>query len=423
MRRRLLLSTCLIALATVLVLGVPLGLVGTALLRQRADMRLERRADEAALRIARAQSRGTPLTFALVDDLLPADEALRVTRSDGRRITLGSLPRGARTEVASGDGGPLSVTLVAPAAAREDDVGIVWLAVAGSGLAALVAAIALASIQARRLAAPLEQLAGRVERLGNPDYDDRPVARQLAEIDQVQQALNDADRRIAGSIRREREFTANVSHQLRTPLTGLRLRLEELHRLADSSDATDEADAALQQVDRLVTTIEHLEAVARHRDDEPGLVDLGALVADHVVAGHWGTRFADAGRRLEVEAGAGLPAHVEPESARQILDVLLDNALRHGVGDTTVRTGRAAGWVRIAVGDAGRSLAGTGTTAIFARGVGHGSGIGLAVARELARRAGGDLQLVRGAPTTFEAVFRAAEERSAPAGPPQSPPS
>lgn len=405
MRRRLLRSTLAIALVAVIVLGLPLGIVGTALLHQRADMRLERRADAVALRIARAEAAGHPLRTSLVADLLPSDQAVQAT-IDQRRITLGTVPTGNVVRVTSGDGGPLRATLIAPADVRGDDVGTIWVAIAGLVLAALTAAVALALVQARRLAAPLEELAGRVERVGEPTYDDRPVSGGLPEVDRVQRALNDADARLGDLIRREREFTANASHQLRTPLTGLRMRIEELHALADSPAMIGEADAALAQVDRLVTTIEHLETVARHRDDEPAPLDLGRLVTDHVHAGHWATRYAEAGRPLAVRADDGLVGRADPESVRQILDVLLENALLHGAGATTIAAIGETGFVRIRVRDEG-TLEADRARVIFARGVGHGSGIGLAVARELARRDGGDLLLAGMAPTTFEAILPA----------------
>jgi signal transduction histidine kinase len=404
-RRRLLRSTLAIALVAVVVLGVPLGVVGTQLLHQRADMRLERRADAVALRVARAESAGTPVTAALVADLLPRDQAVEVT-IDGRRLTLGRQPPAGALRVTSGDGGPLRATLLAPPGVRGDDVGTVWLAIAGLAVLALGAAVGLATVQARRLAAPLEELSRRVERVGEPAYDDRPVAGNVPEIDRVQVALNRADDRLADLIRREREFTANASHQLRTPLTGLRMRLEEIRVLARDHEMTSEADAAMTQVDRLVTTIEHLETTARRRDDAPRPVDVADLVAEHVEAGRWPVRLREAGRELEVAVTPPLRARVDPETVRQVLDVLLQNALQHGSGPVRVATARQGAFARLRVVDDGRA-GGPAADRIFARGVGSGSGIGLTVARELARRDGGDLLLRDAATTTFEALFPA----------------
>lgn len=405
MRRRLLRSTLAIALVAVVVLGVPLGIVGTLLLHQRADMRLERRADAVALRIARAESAGTPLTTALVRDLLPRDQAAQITVS-GRRVVLGTAPSGDVTRVTSGDGGPLRATLIAPSRVRADDVGTVWAAIAGLAILALGAAVALATVQSRRLAAPLEELSRRVERVGEPTYDERPVAGNVPEIDRVQVALNDADGRLAQLIRREREFSANASHQLRTPLTGLRMRIEEIRALAKGREMTVEADAALLQVDRLVDTIEHLETAARRRDDEPDRIDVGTLVAEHIQTGRWRSRFVEAGRELSVATDGETVGRADPETVRQILDVLLQNALEHGTGAVRLRTSSEGPFVRVRVADDGR-LDGPHAATIFGRGIGSGSGIGLTVARELARRDGGDLILQNTAPTAFDALFRA----------------
>jgi signal transduction histidine kinase len=403
-RRRLLLSTCLIALVAVVVLGLPLGFVGTDLLHQRADNRLERRADAIALRLFSADRKGEQLTLSLIRDLLPRNAAVRL-RVDGRERILGTPPDGDRYAIDAGDAGGLDVVLLVNSSARDDDVGIVWLAVAASGFAALLAAVVLAVVQSRRLAAPLESLADRVERVGHTDYDDRPVPGHVPEIERLHQALNAADRRIGELVRHEREFSLNASHQLRSPLTGLRLRLEELRRLAVGTAATEEADAALAQADRLTATIEHLEQLTRVRDDRPGPIDLSAVVIGHLDSEHWRVRYDDERRHLSVDLPADVRAHAHPESVRQILDVLLDNALAHGAGPTTVTLSHDGRVARLSVADEGPRIASSND--IFRRGVGHGSGIGLAVARDLARRAGGDLVLADGTTTRFEATFTA----------------
>jgi len=402
MRKRLLLSTCLIALTTVVVLGVPLALVGTDLLHQRADARLEKRADAAALRLANARATGRPLTLAVLAPVLQKGEAVRFT-ADGRTQTLGAVPSGRSIEVHSGDGGSLNVILLASASERNDDVGVVWLAVGGFGLAALLAAVVLATVQSGRLARPLEQLAARVPRVGHGDYDHRPVAGHLAEIDQLQDALNEADTRIEALVRREREFTTNASHQLRSPLTGLRLRLEELARTDVDANVPGEIEAAVAQVDRLTETIEHLEDHARRRDDQPGLIDVSEVLAEHLERESWPARFGDAQRSLKVQLASRPLGHISPEALRQIADVLLENALLHGRGIASLSVTGDTEWVHVTVSDGGTSLGRD--PEIFKRGVGHGNGIGLAVARELARHAGGDLRVTDDPRTTFEALI------------------
>ena len=407
MRRRLLRSTLLVATVSVLVLGVPLAIVGAELLRQRADMRLEQRADAAALALTTAVSRGRELRRAIVAPVIGRDEAIEVRR-DGRTLTLGTPPSGDVVRVRSGDGGPLRVALLSPAAARNDDVGLVWLAVAGSAVVALLVAAALALVQARRLARPLELLAQRVRAVGGPGFDPEPVAGDVPEIEAVQTALGDADERIGELLRREREFAANASHQLRSPLTGLRLRVEELHRIAASSDARHEADAALAQIDRLTDTIAHLQRTAHVGDDRPPATDLEPLVSQHLAREQWARRFAERQRELDVDL-APVVGRMHPESARQILDVLLDNALVHGRGRVRIHLERIDDRARLEVADEGAVPVGVADP--FARGVGTGSGIGLHLARELARHGGGDLLLEDGGAARFALLVPIARPR------------
>jgi signal transduction histidine kinase len=256
----------------------------------------------------------------------------------------------------------------------------------------------------------MERLAGQVGRVAEPGVSADPPATGIAELDAIGAALADADCRVDEVLRREREFTANASHQLRTPLAGLRMRLEELRALASTPDAEAEADAALAQADRLMGTIEHLEALARGREAPAPADDLARMVAGHV-ATEWADRFAEAGRPLDVAPGAGVVARLAPETARQVVDVLLDNALRHGAGATAVTLEGGGRWARMRVRDDGPGVPEGRGERLFERGwssSGNGGGVGLAVARELVRREGGDLRLAAARPATFEAVVPAA---------------
>jgi signal transduction histidine kinase len=402
-RRRLLISTGLIALVAVLVLGVPLGLVGSRLLRQRAEARLEREADAAAVVLGRRLRDGRRVDTGAVAPLARPGHRLLVVLPDGRRLEAGPAVGHDPLSAEAARAGALRVIAFAPAIERTDDVGGVWLAVVVLSLLAVGTAVALALVQARRLAAPMERLASRAGRVAEPGVrvDAHPTG--IAEVDRIGAALAAADRQVEDVLRREREFSDNASHQLRTPLTGLRMRLEELRTLASSDAAVAEADAALAQADRLMDTIEHLETLARGPAPDAAGADLARVVAEHVAA-EWAPRFAAAGRALRVSAGAGAPARLTPESVRQVVDVLLDNALRHGAGATSVAVVADGAGVRLRVRDDGPGVPADRAERLFERGWSSrdGSGVGLAVARELVRREGGDLVLARARPACFE---------------------
>jgi signal transduction histidine kinase len=403
-RRRLLSSTGLIALVAVLVLGVPLGAVGSRLLAQRTEQRLEREADAAAVKLERRLRAGGTVTAADVAAVAAAGHRLQLTLPGGRRVEAGAAV--GEDPIRVSGSGPLTVTVLAPRTERVEDTGGVWLAVIVLSLAAVAAAVGLALLQARRFAGPMERLARRASTVG---HGNGPPAwpSGLAEVDRISDALDAADRRIAELLRREREFSANASHQLRGPLAGLRMRLEELRAIADDDDERAEAEAALAQADRLQIVIEHLETLARGRDDLPERLDVAALAAEHV-ARDWAARFAAAGRELELRADGPVPARAGEETIRQVLDVLLDNALRHGEGPTTLVLGARGNTARIVVRDSGPGVRAEDAERLFDRHFSTGgSGVGLAVARDLVRREGGELRLAGRRPAAFEAVLPA----------------
>lgn len=208
-----------------------------------------------------------------------------------------------------------------------------WLAIAVVGVAVLLVAAAAATWTGRRLAVPFEALAGAARRLGLGDFSARAPRSGLPEADDIADALDTTAERLGRAVQRGTAFTADASHQLRTPLTALRLHLEGL---ADDGADPEAVDAALLEADRLEHTIDELVALTRleaSRDE----VDVAEVVLERVDA--WRVRAQQVGRELTVERVPTVPLRVRAAAVGQALQVLLDNALEHGRGPIEVRVG------------------------------------------------------------------------------------
>ena len=408
MRRRLILSTALIALAAVIVLGVPLGIVEAARLRQDVTTRLEREADSAAGAIDDRLEQHRPISPAHLRRFArPAHRIAVIPRHGGRRVATGPPLTGGVLRARAGSASVGTVIAEAPVSELNARVHHAWLLLAGLSTASVLIAIALAALQARRLARPLERIAERSGQLGEGDFSVRVGAIGIPEFDEIAQSLDTSAGRIAELVAREREFSANVSHQLRTPLTALRLRIEEAGAETDPERRAREIEAALAETDRLEATIADLLVHARaSKSDRTVPVDLAAVVADH--AATWRRVFAAAGRELEVAAPRSLRADVSRGTVGQVLDVLLDNALNHGVGSTKITLQSDDHHALLTVADSGPGIPDADRDRIFQRGASHtgGTGIGLHLARALARADSASLRALPGAPTRFEFRLR-----------------
>jgi signal transduction histidine kinase len=405
-RRRLVSSTALIALASVIVLGVPLGIVEAARVRTDSTARLEREADAVASAIDDRLEAHQPLSAASLNRYVRPSHRVVVTTRDGTRLTVGSSFHGEAMRARAGSGQGASVVAEAPASEAGDRVRRAWLLIAALAVGGVAAAAALALIQARRLARPLESLAGSSTRLGEGDFSARAGRFSIPEVDALAHALDATAERITRLVAREREFSANASHQLRTPLTALRLRLEEIGLQASSEEERDEVAAALAEVDRLERTVADLLAYAREaRAGEAVDLDLAALIRRH--AETWSVLYERAGRRLDVDAGEPVPVHASPGALGQVLDVLLENALRHGAGRARISVADDPRRATVAVEDEGKGVSADMRESIFDRGesVGGGSGIGLHLARVLAVAEGGRLRVAPAALARFELVL------------------
>jgi signal transduction histidine kinase len=261
-------------------------------------------------------------------------------------------------------------------------------AMAALATAVLLIAVAAAWWQSRRLARPLVRLAATAGAVGRGDFTARANRSGLPEVDAVATALDAAAERLGRIMERERAFSADVSHQLRTPLAGLRIELENALE-TPGVDRTAAIGHALGSIDRLTGTVEDLLMLAR--DSGSGRADIAAALA--LVQSDWEGPLTESGRRLVLETGADLPPVAFADAAlRHVLDVLVANSVEHGAGTVTFTAVGAAGDVAIEVGDEGPGLTGDPGLAFTRRADRHHThGIGLALARTLTEAEGGTL--------------------------------
>ena len=269
----------------------------------------------------------------------------------------------------------------------------------------LVLAGWVAWVLARRLARPVEELAEAAGRLGAGDP--RPLGRRYgtADLDQVADGLDSSARRLSSLLSADRELAVDASHQLRTPLTALSMRLEEMIAAADDPDVVrEEGSAALAQAERLASVVSQLLTPSR-RAPSAALSGIDEVLRQQVV--EWEPAFRRARRKLAVIGVRGLHAHFTPGGLAQVIATLLDNALMHGGGTVTIQTSQSARSVVIEVRDEGRGVPPDLVPRIFERSVSgrpEGTGLGLALARTMAAADGGRVVLVKAKPATF-AVF------------------
>jgi signal transduction histidine kinase len=416
-RRRLLVSTLVVAVVSVILLGIPLGIVTTKLIRDEAQKRINREATQIAA--ALDDSASTPPSGSVLDAAatIATKGILKQFAGDDRFV---SVVEGARTLTS---GTPITgavdkgtaigtkdemVTVVASASSTNSELASVWVGVTALAIVSLTAAVELARRQAKRLGGPLEDLAVGAERLGAGDPRPRNHRYGVPELDKVAEVLDRSAERIGRLLGAERALAADASHQLRSPLTALSIRLEEIVATSTEPAVRDEATAALVQAERLAAVVDSLLAEhSRSARSESGIVvGVDAVVAQQVV--EWDPAFRRAGRQLVRDGSTGLLAMSTPGGLAQVVATLLDNALVHGAGTVTVHTRETSGHVVIEVRDEGTGVADELVPHIFERSFSgaHRTGLGLALARDLVAADGGRLELSQPRPPIF-AIFLA----------------
>jgi len=275
----------------------------------------------------------------------------------------------------------------------------VELGLALIGIIVLAAGLLVGRVIAGQIARPLRRLDGVARRVADGDLSARAEVEGSREQRSLSTSFNEMTDRLARFVSSQRAFVADASHQLRTPLTGLRLRIEEARASGVSAEAAAQLDAGVAEVDRLAQIVDELLVLSRAGErEQPGeRLDLAMLI-DRALA-RWSATAADRGITLERGEQEGGPVWCSSADADRAIDVLIENALRYASRGTAVTVASDPG--RVEVRDRGPGLGEQDGEALFERfhrgSAGRrgpaGSGLGLAIARELARGWGGDVTL------------------------------
>ncbi|MFD9356315.1 ATP-binding protein [Streptomyces sp. NPDC060031] len=420
MRRRLINSTLAVVLVVIAVFGVSLVIVETRTITSSAQDRIE---SEALRLVGIVESnvlenqRIDPLALA---EQLDVGQYARITVPGKPAVEVGErIPDSVIRGTARGEQGEV-VTVEASRSTVTKEVGRTLAVVGAVALLAVVAAVLLAVRQANRLASPLTDLAETAERLGSGDPRPRHKRYGVPELDRVADVLDSSAERIARMLTAERRLAADASHQLRTPLTALSMRLEEITVTDDLETVREEASIALTQVERLTDVVERL--LTNSRDPRTGSAvpfDLDEVVKQQVE--EWRPAYRSAGRAIVRSGKTGMRAVGTPGAVSQVLATLVENALMHGGGTVALRTRVIGNQAVLEVTDEGPGVPPDLGNRIFERAISgrNSTGIGLAVARDLAEADGGRLELLQTQPPVF-ALFLSQTAPERPAEPEQT---
>jgi two-component system sensor histidine kinase QseC len=283
--------------------------------------------------------------------------------------------------------------------------------------------LVLITVLVRYGLAPLAELARRIARREPASLAPIVLERSTAEIEPVLKELNGLLGRVQAALARERRFTADAAHELRTPLAALKVHAQNAARAGSEAERSASLERMMAGLDRSVRLVEQMLALSRAgaaRAPAPGRVSLHQVVEDALEDVLPTLR----GRRIRISvsgepADAELLVHGERDKLACLARNLLDNAARYSPEGSTIRVelGRRPGGVALAVCDQGPGIAPELRERVFESyyripgSPGDGSGLGLAIVREIAAEAGAAVTLGAGdgaRGTRVEVTFPAA---------------
>lgn len=287
--------------------------------------------------------------------------------------------------VASGPGQLSAIRVVVAEGELRRGQWRAWGALAGVGIVLIGISVLVADRLAGTMVKPTQNLAAAARRLGEGDLDARVAADGPAELGELASAFNELGSRVGSMLNRERELVAELSHRLRTPLTKLRMRLDEVDDAKLAGELRDDVDDVTGVVNELIE-----EARGVHVGE--GRCDVGVVVTER--ADFWSVLAEDQARPWRFERGSSpAPVAVSHAEMAAAIDILLENVFAHTETGSalTIGFGVDSGMVRIWVEDGGNGLA----PAAVERGesAGGSTGLGLDIVRRTAESADGSLDI------------------------------
>jgi signal transduction histidine kinase len=406
-RQRVLQATIITVLLAVFMLGIPLGYSWLQLNKQTLSNQANVILDEVRVATETRLQEGGEIDEALLQRYVDAQSDLNISISvtyEDTEYTVGDPPgAGGMTTNTNGASGQ-SVSVFIPQSDVRAHTASAWVLITVAGLAALSIGVSVALWQAQRISMPLARLSRRAEEMGSGRSRGPWQPSGIAEIDDVAEELARSGAMLNERLEAESRLASDASHQLRTPLTALSMRLDEILAVSSEEWVREEARISLEQIDRLTEVVHDLINAPRSSQRRtPGVVEMRNVLTQQ--SEEWSPAYRRAGRELRVQVPRSAAVWGSTGPLTQVIATLIENALVHGAGRTTVKVRRNDHSTVVEVSDEGTGIDAELGARIFERSVSgrssNGTGVGLALARTLVEDDGGRLELLTESPATF----------------------
>lgn len=407
MRQRVLQATIITVTLVVLMLGIPLGISWLQLANQNlaneANLILDRVRIDTETRLQGDGTIDEALLQRRVDEQTDLNIAVTVVY-EGETTTAGDPPGDDPVKRSTTGASTQLITVFIPKSDVRAHTASAWVLITVAGLSALSIGVSVALWQAQRISLPLARLSRRAEEIGSGRARGPWQPSGIAEIDEVAIELARSGAKLNERLEAESRLASDASHQLRTPLTALSMRLDEILATSSEEWVREEARISLEQIDRLTEVVHDLINAPRSSQlRTPGVVELSSVLTQQ--SEEWSPAYRRAGRELRVQVPRSAAVWGSTGPLTQVVATLIENALAHGGGRTTVKVRRNDHSTVVEVTDEGGGIDPELGARIFERSVSGrssgGTGVGLALARTLVEDDGGRLELLTESPATF----------------------